>query len=139
HPLRSRRPSYRSRRSTRGKSVATSAEILLGATPFPVGLRRSGWEADVEWVATEACSRRNVSRLHRVQRRRGSTAMKTIVDKVRPTRSRRLVVALVLAASFATPAFAGSGMAMADGGQDHHPRSADATFTKWAVRGPTSP
>ena len=51
-----------------------------------------------------------------------------------------MVVALVLVAGFATPALAvGPGAAMADGGQDHHHRTADATFTKWAVRGPSGP
>ena len=51
-----------------------------------------------------------------------------------------MIFALVMVAGIATQSIAvSSGVALADGGPDHQPRSADATFTKWAVRGPTGP
>lgn len=65
--------------------------------------------------------------------------MNTIERKVRFGKSHRMVLGLVLVLGVAAPSIAwGPGVALADGGQHHHHRNADVTFTKWAVRGPGS-
>jgi hypothetical protein len=64
--------------------------------------------------------------------------MLTIEGKVRSSRSRRMVAALVMVAGLATPAIAvGHGVALADGGREH--RIADVSFTKWATGLPSDP
>jgi hypothetical protein len=51
-----------------------------------------------------------------------------------------MVAALALLVGVAAPSIAASpGTAAADGGRGHHHRTADATFSKWAVQGPTGP
>lgn len=66
--------------------------------------------------------------------------MRAIHGHSRSGRGRSVVFGLVLIAGYAVQSVAMShGVAVADGGRDHHRRSADVTFTKWVVRGPADP
>lgn len=66
--------------------------------------------------------------------------MTTTTDRKIQPRTRRIAFGLALVAGLAIQSIAVSpGVALADGGRDHHRRAADVTFTKWIISLPADP
>jgi hypothetical protein len=108
----------------------TSSKYLVGATLFAFGLRRSGYQADVERVAAELSSKPRLVRIG--SNKEGDQPMWTIEDKVR-----RVTVAgwssrsCWSRASRPAAIAVSPAVALADRSRDQG--SADVNVTKWAT------